>query len=334
MTRSVSDLRSEVLAEFPQWLPKYAEMVLPRNQRKLKDWVGGDDTSKFSISMYMARFSLYHLKRFVLDALNGNMRMEELALAGRLAFPQLPYAVGVQHLNTNSGILMEEFVQSLTLVATMGWKDETELLARLGLQELMKYGIMRGNHRGGGLGQGTTSHGYTYMVMDLVRDWLKADKTSTVTAWREELYESYAGGYGGWADLLANWREPNLATFTRILLEAADYHVAESKDMETIGHKHDEDFREIHHEIQDDEFWLLPVLLFMVLRLRQWEGLPIPPYLSHPLFEAGVFRQLPPVPQWPSDPFYDQVDARFRQVFPSTPSVADLPALRKEQGGA
>jgi hypothetical protein len=257
--------------------------------------------------------------------------MEQLAHATRLVIPELLYAVGVQKLNTNSGIGFENFVDSLLMLATLGWRDHAELHARLGLQELMKHAIRRGDYKGGALHQGQTFAGYTYAIMDVMKDWLRATKTSTDTVWRADLYEDYAGGYGGWADLVQNWREPNVKRFAEMLNEAADYHVEESRDMETIGHDDDPDQVITHFEVEQDKFWLYPVILFTFLRLREWEGLPNPGHLNHDLFQKGIFQHLPTVPDWPADPFYDAVDARFRTMFPETPSLADLPRLRAEQ---
>jgi hypothetical protein len=164
-----------------------------------------------------------------------------------------------------------------------------------------------------------------------MQDWLKADKTSTETPWREDLYEHYAGGYGGWEELVENWREPDANRFAAILYRAADYHVAQSRDMETKGTDNDPDQVISHFEIEQDKYWLFPVILFTFLRLREWEGLSNPQALSHDLFHKGLFRQLPPVSAWPQDEFYDKVDARFRAMFPDTPSLKDLPTLRAEQ---
>jgi hypothetical protein len=305
--------------------------MLNRYLQKLTIWSSGTDGYELSVGDAQSFISHYELKKFILDNLDRYPDTTLLAHATRLEIPQFLYAIGVQKLNTNSGILMEEYALSLAQLITLGWRDHAELHARLGLQEIMKHSIQRGDRKGGALHQGQTFAGFTYMLLDVMRDWLKADKTSTETPWREDLYEDYAGGYGGWEELAEKWREPDANVFAGILYRAADYHVAQSRDMETKGHDNDPDQVISHFEIEQDRFWLYPVILFTFLRLREWEGLPNPEALGHDLFQKGIFRHLPPVPKWPEDPFYDEVDARFRAMFPQTPSLKDLPRLRAEQ---
>jgi hypothetical protein len=101
--------------------------------------------------------------------------------------------------------------------------------------------------------------------------------------------------------------------------------------METKGTDNEPDQVISHFEIEEDRFWLYPVILFTFLRLREWEGLPNPQTLTHDLFQKGIFQHLPPVPVWPHDELHDKVDERFRVMFPDTPSLEDLPKLRAEQ---
>ncbi len=335
MAENIEEIRNYILKNFPDWVKSQQETVFAWGIEDLKLWLEDTAEEKFELSVASEKgyIAHYELKKFIIENFDRHADRAQLAHATRLEIPKILYAIGVLHLNTNSGFLFDKFVNGLCQVITLGWKDHAELLARLGLQELMKYDIQRGKYHGGALGHGTTSQGFPYMIMDVMKDWLKADKTSTMTAWRDDLYESYAGGYGGWAELVAHWREPNPVKFYDILHRAADYHVAQSHDMEYVGHKNDPDYDEIHYEIESDKYWLYPVILFTFLRLREWEGLQNPATLQHDLFQKGIFRHLPAVPDWPQDAFYDEVDAKFRAMFPdTTPSVADLPRLRQEQG--
>jgi hypothetical protein len=329
MAENVDSIRTYIEKTFPGWVKR--DVVLRLSLNDLTTWNGGEAENKLSIGDFHASISYYELKKFILDNLDRYPDTTLLAHATRLETPQFLYAIGVQKLNTNSGIGLESYANALAQLITLGWRDHAELHARLGLQEIMKHSIQRGDRKGGALHQGQTFAGFTYMLLDVMQDWLKADKTSTDTPWRDDLYEDYAGGYGGWEELAENWREPDANAFAGILHRAADYHVAQSRDMETKGHDNDPDQVISHFEIEQDRFWLYPVILFTFLRLREWEGLPNPEALGHDLFQKGIFRHLPPVPKWPEDPFYDEVDARFRAMFPETPSLKDLPRLRAEQ---
>ncbi|WP_284777150.1 hypothetical protein [Agrobacterium sp. lyk4-40-TYG-31] len=318
-----------ILKEFPDWLPKYSEAPVEMIYKNLEDWLQGDDSRSKSIGRYLGQINLLELKAFVLSAVQGTADTERLAKAARLSFAPLPYAIGIQHLNTNSALSFPDFVNGLAQVMTVGWKERSELLGRLALRELEKDSILRGKFYGGALGQGVTSFGFPYAFMDIVADWLNVDETSTQTEWREKVYEEYAGGYGGWAELVAQWREPDVVVFHRILVKAADYHVAQSHDMETKGDKRSR--TEKHYEIEPDAYWAFPVLLLMVLRMREWVGLENPGYLNHDLFQMGVFKELPKPLPWPDDPLLDAVDEKYRQLFPETPSTADIAKLRADQ---
>ncbi|QND54122.1 hypothetical protein HB779_08240 [Phyllobacterium sp. 628] len=162
-------------------------------------------------------------------------------------------------------------------------------------------------------------------MMDLAKDWLGAN-ISTLTTYRQDEIPDL----GGWSELFQNWREHNLEKFNDILNRAADFHVEQSHDMVEQGRDDDPDYVLKHFEIEEDKYWIFPVLLLAVLRLREWEGIKNPE-LTHDLFWVSPLGRLPEIPPVPSDQFYDAVDAKFRKMFPATPTLADLPRLRSEQ---
>lgn len=335
MTQAVDDILLYIEREFPRWLADRDENLDAWTMEDLENWLVDKKDAVLSVGRKQGYLSQTALKRFIFESRGKVPDMALISTATRLALPRFLCAIGLQKRNTNSGILFEEFAHALMLVTTLGWRDHAELHARLGLQEMMKHSIQRGTIYGGALRQVTTSHGFAYMIMDVFKDFLGAEKTSTQTPWRVEHYEDYAGGYGGWAEIAANWRVPDPNAFAEILNRAADYHVAQSRGMSTKGSKYESTLKETHFEVEGNEFWLLPVILFTFLRLREWEGLTNPRYLSHDLFRKGVFRELPPAPRaapyWPPNPFFDQIDAKFRAENPETPSLADLPRLRAAQ---
>jgi hypothetical protein len=328
MAEDLKEIRIYIEKNFPKWVQD--EFLLDRYAQKLTTWSSGVDGYELSVGDAQSYVAHHELKKFILNNLDRHPDMAHLAHATRLVIPQVLYAIGVQKLNTNSGTSFPDYANALAQLVSLGWRDHAELHARLGLQELMKHSIQRGDRKGGALHQGQTLFGFPYALMDVMKDWLRAENMSTDTVWREDLYDEY-GGYRGWKELAENWREPEASRFAEILYRAADYHVEQSRDMETIGHDDDADFVERHFEVEGDQFWLYPVILFTFLRLREWEGLPNPGFLKHELFQKGIFQHLPKVPEWPKDEFYDKVDARFREMFPETPSLKDLPRLRAEQ---
>ena len=332
MAKSVDEIILYIESNFPDWVQDQEQTLVSWNLEDISNWLAETDDLTLSVGRMVREIALRHLKRFILNNRGVAPDMAVIARVTRYALPELLFAIGVQKRNTNSGCGLEKIANALMMACTLGWREHAELHARLMLQEIMKHSIQRGTIRGGALHQGQCLTGYGYMILDVFRDHLRAGNTSTSTPWREELYESFAGGYGGWAEIAAHWREPDPAKFAEILYRAADYHVAQSHDMVTKGLKHDPDRREIHFEIESDAWWLYPVILFTFLRLREWEGLRNPGHLSHDLFQKGVFRHLPRVPAWPADDLLDRVEAKFRAENPETPGLADLPRLRAEQG--
>ena len=170
-------------------------------------------------------------------------------------------------------------------------------------------------------------------MMDIFAEFLNAPADMALTPWRAEIYEDQFGSHAGWAALqMGGWREPDLGKFTDLFYAAADYHLAESRDMETKGHDNDHDQKENHFEFENDAYWLYPVILFTVLRLREWSDLPSPARLTHPLFANGVFKNFPRPLDWPKDSFHDAIDLKFRAEFPkTTPDQTYLPELKRIQ---
>lgn len=129
-------------------------------------------------------------------------------------------------------------------------------------------------------------------------------------AYDEPIYEA----------LLANWRTPNPEDLLPGLLAACDRHTWQTgKDSQ----KHSYDFN------QDWHMERVPVEILYLLRLREWEGLPNPQQIDHPLM-AAPFDQLPPeqpVPEF--DELMQGVLNRAREDWPQYDEVLSLPALKR-----
>ncbi|PRZ42091.1 hypothetical protein [Tritonibacter scottomollicae] len=332
MTVTVESILRHIEDKFAGWVEDQ-DLIKELDFQNLQSFLDDEPKANLSVGDDISRTAYMYLKRFILENRGVSPDMAQIALATRLFLPELRYAIGLQHLNTNSGVSFRGAVTSVMMAATLGWREQTELQARLVLQEMGKHAIQRGKFRGGGVGQVTTSHSFPYAMMDIFKDFLSAENTSTMTVWRDDVYQDYVGGHKGWADLAdGGWRAPDLNHFLDIFDAATEYHVSQSKDMEFHGSKYDDDgLQETHYEVEEDAFWFYPVILFTILRLREWEGLANPAHLSHDLFQKGVFSRLPTAPDWPQDPFFDAVETKFLSEFPATPTLAQLPKLRAEQ---
>nr|WP_241088880.1 hypothetical protein [Pseudomonas viridiflava] len=119
--------------------------------------------------------------------------------------------------------------------------------------------------------------------------------------------------------LLANWRTANPDDLLPCLLAACDRHTWQTgKDSQ----KNSFDFNQVCRMER------VPLEILYILRLRQWEGLPNPQQIDHPLM-AAPFDQLPPeqpVPEF--DELMQGVLKRAREDWPQYDEVLSLPALK------
>ncbi|WP_092719952.1 hypothetical protein [Rhizobium multihospitium] len=156
-----------------------------------------------------------------------------------------------------------------------------------------------------------------WFMLELAKDWLKAD-----VAIDSEFRQLEVANLGVWDKLLAGWRDSNERSFDALMSEMAEYHLAQSGIVENT----EKDW----YEFEELSYWLFPVELLAVLRLREWGGIANPP-LTHPIFWVTPLANLYPSPAWPKDETVDRAEAKFRALYPDIPSVADLQRLRNAQ---
>nr|WP_242155521.1 hypothetical protein [Pseudomonas sp. ArH3a] len=133
------------------------------------------------------------------------------------------------------------------------------------------------------------------------------------------LWPAYAYDEPIYEALLANWRTANPDDLLPCLLAACDRHTWQTgKDSQKNSYDFDQ---ECHME-------RVPVEILYILRLRQWEGLPNPQQIDHPLM-AAPFDQLPPEQPVPElDELMQGVLKRARGDWPQYDEVLSLPALK------
>lgn len=128
-------------------------------------------------------------------------------------------------------------------------------------------------------------------------------------AYDEPIYEA----------LLAKWRTPSPDDLMPCLLAACDRHTWQTgKDSQ----KNSYDFNQVCRMER------VPLEILYILRLRQWEGLPNPQQIDHPLM-AAPFDHLPPEQPVPElDELMQGVLKRAREDWPQYDEVLSLPALK------
>lgn len=306
----VSEMRKELAEDFPDWTSRVRDLLYDDAYTDMAAWSNKDakDADVKLVPMYLQDLSLWYRGNYALTGVTAMPDPALLALSTRAAIPGFLFEIPVYdfHPKNLGRYDFDKYGQTLSQILATGWRDQAELVARHGFKELnrlMDRGISYGR-----LG---------WFMLELAKDWLKADVSLD-----SEFREHEVKNLGAYDALLAGWREKAPAKFDALMSEMAEYHLSQSQDPD----REDDWF-----EFEDHGFWLFPAELLAVLRLREWEGIANPP-LSHPLFSVTPLATLRPAPDWPKDEILDRAEAKFRDFYPDTPSVADLPALRKEQG--
>lgn len=154
----------------------------------------------------------------------------------------------------------------------------------------------------------------------LAEDWLKPKNVDLMTDFRKIEIKTLGPV---WDKALQNWRSKDMIFIDQLVSEMVDYHLSNTQPIAVEGD-------ELHVDFESKCFWIYPIEILALLRLREMHGLSNP-HLSHPLFSTTPLAKLNPPTQWPQDELMDAAEKRFRQIYPATPSISNLDHLRIEQ---
>ncbi|WP_074870641.1 hypothetical protein [Atopomonas hussainii] len=192
----------------------------------------------------------------------------------------------------------------MAAMAILGWKDAvihqgylTHAALNRGYQLVIEY---EEEHR--------RAHAF---MLRLFADWVGDTSHQWPDyAYDEPIYEA----------LLSRWRTLNPDDLLPCLLAACDRHTWQTGK---VSQKNAYDFN------QDWHLERVPVEILYILRLREWEGLPNPQKIEHPLMTAP-FDQLPPEQPIPKlDELMQGVLKRAREDWPQYDAVLSLEALKQ-----
>ncbi|MBO0664595.1 hypothetical protein LQ948_18775 [Jiella sp. MQZ9-1] len=304
-----SELRRALKKDIPEWLQHKQRLIMDKPIQWLEEFIeDGDVTPKIKlISSRYDRLALWFRMKYAISGIGAVPDVDLLALSSRVGISSFFLEVPVYDFYPkNLGRYdFDAYGKLLAQIFATGWKDESELVARFGFEELNRL-----------LDRGISYGRMCWFMLELAKDWLQAD-VSLDSEFRQHEIENL----GIWDKLLTGWREPNARVFDALMSEMADYHLSQSKDADMSESE--------WYEFESMSYWLFPVELLAVLRLREWAGI-ANPKLSHPLFAVTPLATLYPPPAWPKDDVLDQAEAKFRSLYPNTPSVADLAKLRAQ----
>lgn len=296
--------------ELPDWLARKERLFKLKTTDWLRDFnpvdKSGPDVKL--VAMRFERLGTWYRTQYVLSGIGTSPDMTSLSFSTRNDIPGFLFEIPVYdfHPENLGRYDFDRYGKPLAQVIATGWKDEAELVARLGFKELNRL-----------LDRGISYGRMAWFMFELAKDWLNAD-VKIDSEFRKHEIENL----GIWHKLLEGWREPNERSFDALMSEMADYHLAQSEIVDNIEKE--------WYEFEEPSFWLFPVELLAVLRLREWLGA-ANPRLTHPIFWVTPLATLNSPPACPKDETFDGAEARFRKPYPNMPSIADLPSLRAEQ---
>jgi hypothetical protein len=120
---------------------------------------------------------------------------------------------------------------------------------------------------------------------------------------------SYPPDMSPYAEVLADWKTPDLSKVHNWVCVMADFHVQETRNT-----AHDQ-----IDEFDAEDTMLFPYEILCWLRLREWAGLENPENFDHPLMQQPLAKLPAPVPlPIPETPLLDQVIAKFKLEYPNS----------------
>lgn len=302
----ISKKRTHIEKRMPEWFKHKEKYLFTEPMEELPNCPDtGEKNDLRMISLEFESLQIWYLNVFVDTALKGTPDYDVLALDTRLGFTHFimeyadygirPGNPGGYH-NPTLGFLLCQLL-------AIGWREQAEIVTRISIDEFNTF-----------LGEGITTIKLPWFVLNLCRDWLGIE-----TEIRSNWGDIYMPDFGLWDKLLAGWREPNPHAFAELFTKAVDFHVEQSRHQD----EDKQDQRE-EPEINYENYWLFPVELFAILRLRAWEGLDNPT-LDHPLFSVSMLGNMPPVLPWPENELLDEVERKYRRAYPEMKSFGNLP---------
>lgn len=307
--KNVSDMRQFLVNELPSWLASQKGLLLDRPTQWINDFsINDDSSSKVKlVKARLERLSSWHRSKYVFNGIESSPDLNDLSVSTRAFILSFLFDIPLyDYYPDNLGYYrIDEYGFLISQTITTGWKDESELVARLGFAELNRL-----------MDRGVTVRRMPWFMLELTKDWLGAGVSLDTEFRLAEMKDLEI-----WQKLLDGWRNPGESAFDDLMTEMADYHLSQAASASNEGS---------WNEFEDMSYWLFPVELLAVLRLREWLNIPSVK-LTHPLFGVTPLGSLHFPPRQPAHDVLDLAEKKFRSLYPNTPSLADLPKLREKQ---
>ncbi len=298
--KEVARLQKKVSKWLKGWLetPILVENHLNEPIQTLEGYLNG--TSKIrrvgSRSHDLHFWHLIHYEHAVLN--EGQDGLADLALAVRYAEAYVRFEEAFADAGQNGSVLQDDAVLYFSLAVLAGQK---EVAGRIG-KALVK---------------GLDTH-----LLDLRHtDRHRAGEMYRHFWFLMHLYEQASGDHfdiknysyppdmSPYAEVLADWKTPDLAKVHDGVCALADFHIQQTRNT-----AHD-----VIEEFDKEDIMLFPYEILCWLRLREWAGLENPASFDHPLMQQPLAKLPAPVPlPIPDIPLLDQVTAKFKQEYPAS----------------
>lgn len=299
-------------AELGLWLKMRKNLLYDYALDTIDEWckipvaecIGKYSAYSVLMPLHYQYISLWCRSKFVHDALKGKLNLDVLAMSSRAGLQSfmMEFPLIKKFPSYGGHFTLDVLGPLLAQVIVTGWQFQSEILARNALRELDSL-----------LKQGGSRGSCGHFILALCCDWLQSQSTNPpvhINFTTEEL--------GTRKKFFNIWKTRNLSDLENTICEMADFHLDQSRDAET-----EQDW----FEFEDHGYWLFPVEVLSVLRLREWIGLPNP-YLKHPLFSSTQIGFLQDIPRWPAHKVLDEAYLKFQCVFRELVDLGDLTYLK------
>ncbi|MFV0664482.1 hypothetical protein [Denitromonas sp.] len=296
--KEVARLKRKVSKWLTEWVEKpYSKTSTDESREDLEAYADGRDDYLSRVDIRTLHF--WHLVHFEHAVLNeGQDGQEDLALAVRYAEACVRFEEAFADAGQNGSLLLPEAAFYFSLAVLAGDNDAA---GRIG----------KALHNGLDTRLLDLQHTDRHEKGELYRHfWFLMHLYEQGNGERFDIKNySYPPDMSPYAEVITDWKTPDLAKVHDWVCEMADFHLQQTRN---TAHEVIEEF--------DVEFAMLfPYEILCWLRLREWAGLENPEQFDHPLMQQPLARLPTPVPRpVPDTPLLDQVIAKFRQAFPDS----------------
>jgi len=293
----VARLQKRLSKFFAEWVANETciEMFRDDPQSYFSLYVDGEKKARL-LGIRADESFTWRFNQYANSALHEQWSWGDFALSARYAHAVVGFESGMVPNVTPLLEYSAALFLSLNIIA--GWKDRADQVGAMlyrGLDTRLLDLLLNERHQSG------TLFRHFWFLMHLYCDAKGLELDTSKYSYPEDM--------SPYAEVLADWRTPDLVKVQAFVSAMADFHVQEARTT-----AHDE-----IAEFDTEDRMLFPYEILAFLRMREWQGLTNPEVFEHPLMQQPLAKQPKDVPlAVPETPLLDQVVVKFQQEYPGS----------------